>query len=84
MKRLGADHLTFGRRGWVISCKRLSEEKNYMQNKFNRKLMLKKRGKNILHTRLLEKKILADQKSPTTPTPPPPPKKKKKNGRPLK
>ena len=53
------------------SCKRLLEEKNCMQHKCNRKLMGKK-GKNILPTRMLEKKILDDQKSPM-PTPPPPP-----------
>ena len=45
------------------SCKRLLEEKNCMQHKCNRKLMGKK-GKNILPTRMLEKKILDDQKSP--------------------
>ena len=37
-----------------------------------------KKGKNILPTRLLEKEILYDQKSP----PPPPP--QELNGRPLK
>ena len=52
---LRADHLT--------SWRRLSEEKNCMQHKCNRKLMGKKGKKNILPTRLLEKKILDDQKS---------------------
>ena len=36
-----------------------------MQHKCNRKLKAKKGKKNILPTRLLEKKILDDQKSPT-------------------
>ena len=49
-----------------ISCRRLSEEKNCMQHKCNRKLMEKKnREKNILPIRLLKKKALDDQKSPT-------------------
>ena len=47
-----------------------------MQHKCNREPMGKK-GKNILPTRLLEKKILNDQKS--TPLPPP----QELNGRPL-
>ena len=49
-----------------ISCKHLSEEKNCMQHKYNRKLMRKKREKNIMPTRLLDK-ILDDQKSPPPP-----------------
>ena len=48
-----------------ISCRRLSEEKNCMQNKCNRKLMEKNREKNILPIKLLKKKVLDDQKSPT-------------------
>ena len=66
----GADHSTLegGRGGgWFcknISCKRLSEGKNCMQHKRNRKLMGKKGKKDILPTILLEKKILDDQKSP--------------------
>ena len=39
-----------------------------MQHKCNRKLMGKKEKKNILPTRLLEKKILDDQKSPPPPS----------------
>ena len=51
-----------------ISCKRLSEEKNSLQQKCNRNLIGKKREKNILPTGLLEKKkTLDDQKSTTTP-----------------
>ena len=64
-----------GRGGWFwkkISCKRLTEEKNWMQHKCNRKLMGKKREKIILPTRLLEKKILDDQKSPNSLPPAPP------------
>ena len=50
-----------------ISCKHSSEEKNCMQHKYiNRKLMRKKREKNIMPTRLLDK-ILDDQKSPPPP-----------------
>ena len=55
--------------GWFwkkISCKPLSEEKNCMQHKCNRKLKGKKREKNILSTRLLDK-IIDDQKSPPPP-----------------
>ena len=66
---LGADHLTFGGGGgWFwkkVSCLRLSEEKNYMQNKFNRKLM----GKKYPAHQIARKKILPDQKSPTPPPP---------------
>ena len=61
-------------RGWFwkkISCKRLSEEKNCMQHKCNSKLMRKKRGKNILPTRLPEKK---NSWWPEITPPPPPPK----------
>ena len=50
---LGADHLTLeGGGGWFwkkISCKRLSEEKNCMQHKCNRKLMGKKGKKYPAH-----------------------------------
>ena len=48
-----------------ISCRRLSEEKNCMQHKCNRKLMEKNREKNNLPIKLLKKKVLDDQKSPT-------------------
>ena len=56
----------------------LSEEKNCMQHKCNRKLMGKKREKNILPTRLLETKFLMTRNHPS----PPPP--KELNGRPLR
>ena len=51
---LGADHLTLGGGGgWVIlkkiSCKGLSEEKNCMEHKCNRKLMGKKGKKYPAH-----------------------------------
>ena len=65
--------------GWFwqkISCKRWAEEKNCMQHKCNSKLMRKKRGKNILPTRLPEKK-----KFLMTRNHPPP---QELNGRPLK
>ena len=55
----------------------LVRRKNCMQHKCNRKLM-GKRGKNILPTRLLEKNILDDQKSPGPPLP-----LQELNGRPL-
>ena len=61
-----------------ISCKRLWEEKNCLQQKCNRKLMEKKSETNILPFRLLEKKTLDDQKSTTTPPP-----SQELNGRPL-
>ena len=48
-----------------ISRRRLSEEKNCMQHKCNRELMEKNREKNILPIKLLKKKVLDDQKSPT-------------------
>ena len=74
-----------GRGGWFwkkISCKRLTEEENWMQHKCNyRKLLGKKREKIILPTRLLEKKILDDQKSPNSPPPRPFP--QELNDRPL-
>ena len=40
--------------------------KKYMQHKYNRKLMGKKREKNILPTRLLEKKRALDSKTRAT------------------
>ena len=58
---LGAHHLTLeegGEGGWFwkkISCKRLSEEKNCMQHKCNRKLMGKK-GKKIPANQIARKK----------------------------
>ena len=48
------------------SCKRLSEEKNYMQHKCNRKLVGKKGEKYPAH-QIARKKILGDQKSPPLP-----------------
>ena len=45
----------------------MSEEKNCMQHKCNRKLMVKK-GKNILPTRLLEKKVLMIRNHPPYPS----------------
>ena len=55
-----------------------------MEHKCNRKLMGKK-VKNILPTRLLAKKFLDDQKSPTPcHPPPPPPPAQELNGRPLR
>ena len=63
--------------GKKISCKRLSEEKIACSTSVIESLRGKK-GKNILPTRLLEKKILDDQKSQT---PPPPP--QELNGQPL-
>ena len=55
----------WGEGGWFwknISCKRLSEEKIACSTSVIESLREKK-GKNILPTRLLEKKILYDQKS---------------------
>ena len=52
--------------GKKISCKRLSEEKIACSTSVIESLRGKK-GKNILPTRLLEKKILDDQKSQTPP-----------------
>ena len=50
---LGANHLTLGGEGGVslkkISCKRLSEEKNCMEHKCNRKLIGKKGKKYPAH-----------------------------------
>ena len=56
---------SWGGGGWFwkkISCKRLSEEKNCMQHKCNRKLMGKK-GKKYPAHQIARKKILDDQKS---------------------
>ena len=70
---LGADHLTLergGGGGWFwkkISCKRLSEEKNCMLRKCNRKLMEKKCKKYPAH-QIARKNILDDQKSPPPPS----------------
>ena len=62
-----------GEGGWVIlekiSCKRLSEEKNCMQHKCNRKLMGKKGQQISCPPDCYRKKILDDQKSPTPPSP---------------
>ena len=62
--------LTLGGGGlWLIlkkiSCKRLSEEKNCVQHKSNRKLMGKKGKKYPAHQIARKKKIPDDQKSPT-------------------
>ena len=72
---LGANHLTLevggggeGEGCWwfwkKISCKHLSEKKIACSTNVIESLW-EKREKNILPTRLLEKKIIYDQKSPT-------------------
>ena len=67
---LGADHLTLD--GGVgdlkkISCKRLSEEKNCMQHKCNRKLMEKK-GKKYPTHQIARKKFLMTRNHPPPPS----------------
>ena len=69
----GADHLTLeGGRGRVILKKKFSasacREKKIACSKNVIESLWEKKGKNILPTRLLEKKILDEQKS-TTPRP---------------
>ena len=77
---LGADHFTLeGLGGWwvilkKISCKRLSEEKNCMQHKCNRKLMGKK-GKKYPAHQIARKKFLMPEIAHPTP--------QELNGRPL-
>ena len=72
---LGADHLTLegGGGGWFwkrISCKSLSEEKIACSTNVIESLWGKKGKKTSCPpTRLLEQKILDDQKSPTPPPP---------------
>ena len=60
-----------------ISWKRLSEEKNCMQHKCNRKLMGKKGKKYPAHQIAIEKKFLMTRNHPHSPPP------QELNGRPL-
>ena len=87
---LGANHLTLGGEGGgegggggvslkKISCKGLSEEKNCMEHKCNRKLIGKKGKKYPAHQIASKKKFLMTKNHP-----PPPPPAQELNGRPLR